>query len=444
MNFLIYIFSFLALISVIVFIHELGHFSFARLFGVRVLDFSIGFGTPIKSWKTKSETIFNLRLLPLGGYVKMKGEENLEKSSSDDSYTSKKYHQKLLITLGGPIFNFILAIFIFFVINLSGIYKVLPLVGDVLPNSIAKERGIEKGDLLLKIDNLKVSSFSEAQIALSKRLGDSGELEIHVFRNDNLLAFKLPINNWLSSENPSNLLYELGILPPLEPIVGGVLKDSPAELEGIRIGDKIIEIDNRPIINWGDISQEIKRSEGKEISFKILREGNIYVIAVKPSLSKNNYNWQIGINSSFLLSSQARVLVKYSILDSFKNSFFQTYTIIENSVLFLGKIIYGQVSLKNLGGPVMIGQFAGESMIYGGFYSFVYLIAIISISLGIVNLFPLPVLDGGQALILTIEKLSGKELPESVLFFFYRIGNLALIFLFVFVFFNDIFRILQL
>ena len=133
---------------------------------------------------------------------------------------------------------------------------------------------------------------------------------------------------------------------------------------------------------------------------------------------------------------------QFSIKDSLKNSFLQTYEVIENSIFFIGKIILGQVSVKNLGGPVMIGQYAGESVIYGGLYSFFYLIALISISLGIVNLFPLPVLDGGQALILTIEKILGRDLPDKILDFLYRLGTAFLIFLFVFVFLNDIFRIL--
>ena len=443
MTFLVYIFSFLLLISVIVFIHELGHFSFARLFGVRVLDFSIGFGKSIKSWETKSKTVFNLRLLPFGGYVKMNGEEIIEKSQSSDSYSSKKYYQKLLITLGGPIFNFILAIAIFFIINLLGIYKIMPIVGGVLPNSIVFEEGIEKGDLISKIDNIEIYSFSDAQLALSKRLGETGDIEIKILRNEDSFEFYLPINNWLSSEEPSNLLYELGIFPPLEPIIGSVMKASPAEMGGIKPGDKILEIDYKPITFWGDIRQEINKSRGNEIPVKILRENKINILTITPNLSESDFNWQIGVSSSFELSSKARVLVRYSLVDSIKNSFTQTYIVIENSVLFLGKIIFGQVSVKNLGGPVMIGQYAGESVIYGGFYSFFYLIALISISLGIVNLFPLPVLDGGQALILTIERIIGRDLPVKMLDFFYRFGTVFLISLFVFVFFNDIFRILQ-
>ena len=443
MTFLIYVFSFLLLISIIVFIHELGHFSFARIFGVRVLDFSIGFGKSIKSWETKSKTIFNLRLLPFGGYVKMNGEEFSEKSQSNDSFSSKKYYQKLLITLGGPIFNFILAIAIFFVINLFGIYKIMPIVGDVLPDSIAFKQGIEKGDLISKIDGTEIFSISDAQLVLSKRLGESGDLEIEILRNENSLKFYLPINNWLSSKEPSNLLYELGIFPPLEPIIGSVIEASPAADGGIKPGDKILEINNKSVIFWGDIREEINKSGGNEILVKIFKDNQTDILRIKPNLSKNNINWQIGISSSFEISDKVRLIEKFSLKDSFKNSISQTYSLIENSITFISKIIFGQVSAKNLGGPVMIGQYAGESVIYGGLYSFFYLIALISISLGIVNLFPLPVLDGGQALILTIEKIIGRDLPDNILEFFYRLGTAFLIFLFVFVFFNDIFRILS-
>ena len=441
MIFFIYIFSFLVLISIIVFIHELGHFSFARLFGVRVLDFSIGFGKSIKSWETKSQTVFNLRLLPFGGYVKMNGEEIIENSQSADSYSGKKYYQKLLITLGGPIFNFILAVAIFFVINLLGTYKVMPIVGDIIPNSLAKEKGLEKGDLITRIDDTKISSFSEAQFALSKRLGESGDIKVYVLRDKNTFLFNLPINNWLSKKDSTNLLYELGIFPPIEPIVGSVLEESPAEKGGLKPKDKIIEINKKPINYWADIKQDINESNGEEISIKVLREENIVVLKITPILAANNFNYQIGINSSFELSEKAKILEKSSLKQSFINAFSQTYEVIENSILFLGKILFGQISAKNLGGPVMIGQYAGESIIYGGLYSFFYLIALISISLGIVNLLPLPILDGGQALILTIERLYGKNLPDKFLDFFYRISILFLIFLFIFVFFNDMFRI---
>ena len=319
----------------------------------------------------------------------------------------------------------------------------MPLVGEVLPNSIAYEQGIEKGDLISKIDGSQISSFSDAQLALSKRLGETGKLKIEILRNENSFEFFLPIDNWLSSEEPSNLLYELGIFPPLEPIIGTVVEASPASKGGIKPGDKILEINNKSVTYWGDLRREINNSKGNEILVKILRENKVNKLIVKPSLSENALSWQIGVSSSFELSDKARVLEKFTLKDSFKNSISQTYIVVENSITFIGKIIFGQVSAKNLGGPVMIGQYAGESVIYGGLYSFFYLIALISISLGIVNLFPLPVLDGGQALILTIEKIIGRDLPDKILEFFYRLGTAFLIFLFIFVFFNDIFRILS-
>ena len=441
MTFLTYIFSFLTLISIIVFIHELGHFFFARLFGVRVLDFSIGFGKSIKSWQTKSKTIFNLRILPFGGYVKMNGEEISKAANNNDSYLSKKYYQKLLITLGGPIFNFILAIIIFFMINLYGVYKVTPVIGDIIKDSKAETSGLLKDDLIVEIDKNKISSYSDAQLMLSKRLGDTGEITFKVKRNASFYFQKIEIEDWLSTKEPSNLLSSLGILPPIEPIVGTVVNSSPAEKSGIKQGDKILEINNSIVNNWTDIKNLVNEANGQEISLKLLRKGNVDVLKVKPKLSENNFNWQIGISAAYILSPESREFIRYGFLDAFKNSISQTYSVIENSIIFIGKIMFGQVSAKNLGGPVMIGQYAGESVIYGGFYSFIYLIAFISISLGIVNLFPLPVLDGGQALILTIEKILGRDLPAQLLDFSNKIGTLLLLFLFIFVFFNDIFRI---
>ena len=444
MTFLTYIFSFLTLISIIVFIHELGHFFFARLFGVRVLDFSIGFGRSIKSWQTKNNTIFNLRALPLGGYVKMHGEESLDKSRESDSYNSKNYYQKLLITLGGPLFNFILALVIFFSINLYGVYKISPIIGGVLPDSDAQIIGLQKNDEILEIDNNKISSYSDAQVALSKRLGDTGTISLEIKRGENFFKYKIDIKDWLNTEQPSNFLSILGIIPPLEPIIGAVINSSPAENGGLVAGDKLIQINNKNISFWSDIKKLVNDSGGKEIQITVLRNQKEIDLQIKPVLSEDSFNWQIGITSSYTLNSNIRKFERYSISESITNSFEQTYEVIQSSVLFIGKMISGSISPKNLGGPVMIGQYAGESVIYGGLYSFIYLIAFISISLGIVNLLPLPVLDGGQALILTIEKLIRRDLPDWLLEFFYKIGTAIILFIFIFVFFNDIFRILGL
>ena len=442
MTYLIYILSFLVLISIIVFIHELGHFTFARLFGVRVIDFSIGFGRSIKSWQTNSETIFNLRILPVGGFVQMKGENISNDENEQDSFASKKYYQKMLITLGGPLFNFVLALVIFFMINLYGVQKVTPLIGDVIPNSLAETNGLLAKDLILEIDGNDISSYSDAQSILSKRLGDTGIVNFKILRNENTFFYNLEITNWLSEDEPSNLVYSLGIVPPIEPVIGEVLPDSPAAEGGLNSGDMILKINANPIYDWSEIKKFINEKGGETISLTIDRNGESKQLFVKPIFSEISSTWQIGISSAYILNPSSRKIIKFGIAQSIQNSFLQTFSVIENSLIFFKKIIFGQISSKNLGGPVMIGQYAGESVIYGGLYSFIYLIAFISISLGIVNLFPLPVLDGGQALILTIERIIGKNLPDKLLDFFYKLGTLFLLFLFVFVFLNDIFRII--
>ena len=442
MTYLIYILSFLVLISIIVFIHELGHFAFARLFGVRVIDFSIGFGRSIKSWQTNSETIFNLRILPVGGFVQMKGENISNDVNEQDSFDSKKYYQKMLITLGGPLFNFVLALVIFFMINLFGVQKVTPLIGDVIPNSLAETNGLLAKDLILEIDGNDISSYSDAQSILSKRLGDTGIVNFKILRNENTFFYNLEITDWLSEDEPSNLVYSLGIVPPIEPVVGEVLPDSPAAEGGLNSGDMILKINANPIYDWSEIKKFINEKGGEIISLTIDRNGESKQLFVKPIFSEISSTWQIGISSAYILNPSSRKIIKFGIAQSLQNSFLQTFSVIENSLIFFKKIIFGQISSKNLGGPVMIGQYAGESVIYGGLYSFIYLIAFISISLGIVNLFPLPVLDGGQALILTIERIIGKNLPDKLLDFFYKLGTLFLLFLFVFVFLNDIFRII--
>ena len=442
MIYLIYIFSFITLISIIVFIHELGHFYFARLFGVRVLDFSIGFGKSISSWKTKSNTVFNLRILPFGGYVQMNSKENSSDKKDADSFESKKYYQKILITLGGPFFNFLLALFILFAINLYGVNKVTPIIGDIIPNSLAESSGLQKKDLILDIDGNEISSYSDAQLVLSKRLGDSGSLKIKILRGKEVVYHDIKILEWLSKEEPGNLMLSLGIVPPIEPIIGSVLSSSPAEEGGLLAGDKIIKINEKSINDWSEIRDIVNNEEGNEISVLIEREEFLRTFNIKPRLSEDVMNWHIGVSSAFILSSEAKKIIRFGVIRSFQNSINQTYSVIENSLIFFKKIILGQISSKNLGGPVMIGQYAGESVIYGGIYSFIYLMAFISISLGLVNLFPLPVLDGGQALILTIERIIGRELPVKLLDIFYKLGGMFLIFLFVYVFFNDIFRII--
>jgi len=439
MNFLFYIFGFLTLISIITAIHEAGHYSMARFFKVTILDFSIGMGKSLKSWKDKANTEFHLRMLPIGGFVKMKGED--ESRDAEDSFSSKKYYQKVLILLAGPLANFFLAIILLTGLNIYGNTAISSLVGFVDKGSSSYEAGFKKDDLIIKIDSYEISTRTDAQMALSRRLGETGDIIFQVRSSDTEKTLKIPINNWLQGEEPSDLLRNLGINVPLKPIIGKILTNSPAEISGLKKNDEILEINNEAVSSWLEIKNKINSNLGLPSDFKIKRDEEIIFLSISPEFSEEKNEWLIGISASNKISPEALVFQREAPLSALSKAAIQTFNVVNDSFEFLYKMIIGYVSPKNLGGPVMIGQFAGESLIYGGLYSFLLLVSYVSIGLGVINLVPIPILDGGQILILTIERLKGSPLSPKVLDFTYRFGISAVILLMVFAFMNDISRI---
>ena len=439
MNFLFYIFGFLTLISVITAIHEAGHYSMARFFKVTILDFSIGMGKSLKSWRDKANTEFHLRMLPIGGFVKMKGED--ESRDAEDSFSSKKYYQKVLILLAGPLANFFLAIILLTGLNIYGNTAISSLVGFVDKESPSYEAGFKKDDLIIKIDSYEVSTRSDAQMALSRRLGETGDIIFQVRSSDGEKSLKIPINSWLQGEEPSDLLKNLGINVPIKPIIGKILTNSPAEISGLKKNDEILEIDNEVVSSWSEIKNKINDNLGLPSDFKIKRGEEIIFLTISSEFSDEKNEWLIGISASNKISPEALVFQREAPLSALSKATIQTFNVVNDSFEFLYKMIIGYVSPKNLGGPVMIGQFAGESLIYGGLYSFLLLVSYVSIGLGVINLVPIPILDGGQILILTIERLKGSPLSPTVLDFTYRFGISAVILLMVFAFMNDISRI---
>ena len=439
MTLLTYIIGFITLIMVITAIHEAGHYSVARFFKVTILDFSIGMGKSLKSWKDSSNTEFHIRALPIGGFVRMKGED--ESQSSKDSFSSKKYYQKVLILLAGPIANFVLAIILLTGLNIYGNSSLSSLVGYVEENSPSYDAGFQEGDLILEIDSYRVFTRSDAQMALSRRLGETGNINFLMLSDNTQKSLDISIESWLQGEEPSDLLRHLGINIPIKPIVGQVLVDSPADVAGLRANDEIIEINNELVSSWSEIKGKINNNLGLPASFKIKREDKIIFLSVSPKFSDESKEWLVGISASNKISPEALIYQRDNPLNALMKASIQTYNVINDSFEFLYKMLTGYVSPKNLGGPVMIGQFAGESLIYGGLYSFILLIGYVSIGLGVINLVPIPILDGGQILILSIERVKGSPIPPKILDFTYRFGISAVVLLMIFAFMNDISRI---
>ena len=439
MTLLTYIIGFIILIMVITAIHEAGHYSVARFFKVTILDFSIGMGKSLKSWKDSSNTEFHIRALPIGGFVRMKGED--ESQSSKDSFSSKKYYQKVLILLAGPIANFILAIVLLTGLNIYGNSSLSSLVGYVEENSPSYDAGFQEGDLILEIDSYRVFTRSDAQMALSRRLGETGNINFLMMSDNSQKSLDISIESWLQGEEPSDLLRHLGINIPIKPIIGQVLVDSPADVSGLKANDEIMEINNELVSSWSEIKGKINNNLGLPASFKIKREDKIIFLSVLPKFSDESKEWLVGISASNKISPEALVYQRDNPLNAFMKASIQTYNVINDSFEFLYKMLTGYVSPKNLGGPVMIGQFAGESLIYGGLYSFILLIGYVSIGLGVINLVPIPILDGGQILILSIERIKGSPISPKILDFTYRFGVSAVVLLMIFAFMNDISRI---
>ena len=439
MTLLTYIIGFITLIMVITAIHEAGHYSVARFFKVTILDFSIGMGKSLKSWKDSSNTEFHIRALPIGGFVRMKGED--ESQSSNDSFSSKKYYQKVLILLAGPIANFVLAIILLTGLNIYGNSSLSSLVGYVEENSPSYDAGFQEGDLILEIDSYRVFTRSDAQMALSRRLGETGNINFLMLSDNSQKSLDISIESWLQGEEPSDLLRHLGINIPIKPIIGQVLVDSPADVSGLRANDEIMEINNELVSSWSEIKGKINNNLGLPASFKIKREDKIIFLSVSPKFSDESKEWLVGISASNKISPEALIYQRDNPLNALMKASIQTYNVINDSFEFLYKMLTGYVSPKNLGGPVMIGQFAGESLIYGGLYSFILLIGYVSIGLGVINLVPIPILDGGQILILSIERIKGSPISPKILDFTYRFGISAVVLLMIFAFMNDISRI---
>ncbi len=436
-----YILGFLTLIMVITAIHEAGHFYVARFFGVKILDFSIGMGKSLKTWIGKDGTSYNFRLFPIGGYVKMLGEEVLDKEefNEQDSFVSKKYYQKVFILFAGPLANFILAVVIFTFLNLYGSSTLSSQAGYISPDSKAAMASIKEGDIILKVDGSEVETRAEAQVNLSRRLGESGVINLSIDSKGIIDEKSIPIQDWLIGEEPKDLLGSLGIGVPVTTEIGGVIKDGPAYIAGILSGDTISSINAQSISSWGQIKKIINNSAGMPIEITLIRDDKEITKDVYPKFS--NSNWIIGIASANKISENSLIYKSYSAYSAFINAVDQTYSTVIDSFIFLYKMITGYVSPKNLGGPVMIGQFAGETILYGGLYSFLMLMSFVSIGLGVINLVPIPILDGGQICLLTIEKIKGSPISPKTLDFVYRIGLSMVIFLMIFVFINDISRL---
>ena len=427
--------------SILVTVHEFGHFFVARLCGVHVECFSIGFGKKIWSHKFSNGTEFVIAMIPLGGYVRMLN-EGAKKTSSDDekfAFNRKKIWQKMAIIFAGPFANFVLAAIIYWIIFLNGVMVYPIKVKDTIANTPASTLQIPYGAELKTIDNIAINSWNDVNLALVSVLGENSVSLSYIDKDNNGNPIEVTksadISHWNFDIEKESSITAFGLLPKtleVYPIVSKIVPKSAAEKAGLQVGDEIISYNNHFYTNWNDFSTEIKKANAMVL--KVKRGNSEIYLDLIPTVQKN------GEGVAGLYPSSEAVVKQYSFLEGLSKSIEQTVLTTKITVGSLYQLITGVIGLKHLSGPITIAKSAGQTASYG-FTSYLYFLAFISISLGVINLVPLPILDGGQLVFLLLEKIKGKALSEQTQERLFRIGFFLLILIMGIALFNDFLRL---
>ncbi|NCO82917.1 MAG: RIP metalloprotease RseP [Nitrospirae bacterium CG_4_10_14_3_um_filter_44_29] len=438
--------SAIVLLGILIFVHELGHFLFAKKLGVRVLKFSLGFGPKLIGRKY-GDTEYLVSAVPLGGYVKMLGEESGDEMKEDDkpfAYNYQPVWKRFLIVFAGPVFNLFFAAAIFFFVFLSGVPVPKPYVGKVMENSPAAAAGLMTGDRIAAVSGNTVSGWDDIDASVNKSRGE--RLLFKIEREGRLIELSVTpekkTGKNIFGENTE--VIDIGIMPLLYPEVGEVMKNTAAEKAGIKKGDRIVEIDSAPIKTWHDMTEIIHGSPEKPLRLKIKRDENFLELTVTPG--KKTFKYPDGTEKQIGLigigPAGNNVIKKYNPLKAASLGVKRTWDMVVLTVVMVIKLIQRIIPADTLGGPIMIFQMAGQQASLGAMNFFVFM-ALISINLGVLNLLPIPVLDGGHILFLGIEAVRRKPLSEKVIMTAQKIGLAIIITLTAFAFYNDIVRFIS-
>jgi regulator of sigma E protease len=442
-------FWFLVVLGVLIAFHEFGHFLMARWVGVRVLKFSLGFGPKIFG-RQIGETEYLVSAIPMGGYVKLFGEEESDATTPEEqrrSFAHQNLWSKVLIVFGGPGFNFLLAYLIFAGWLATGAPLFVPTFHDltpdieaVKPGSPADTAGLKAGDRILRIDEKDISTRSELFDAVARSNGKALTLDV---RRENQVKTLVvtPDKTTVREDGREVAVYSLGI-EEMAPMITAVMNGSPAMAAGFKEGDRVTAIDGRPIHTWAQMTGLVKDSPNKALHFEVNRDGQTVALTVTPALEKAQANGKTVEIGKIGVSGPGRSLIRASnpLLAAW-HGLEATWGWTELTTVGIYKMIAGEISSKNIGGPLTIASISGEAGAQG-FSSVVFLIAILSINLGVLNLLPIPILDGGHLLFFFIEAVIRKPLGDRQREIAQQVGMVLLLVIMVFAFWNDIERLI--
>ena len=451
---LTYLFAFIGALGLLVVVHEFGHFIVARACGVKVLRFAVGFGRILWSRKCgPDQTEWALCAIPLGGYVKMLDEREgpVAPIELHRAFTQQSLGKRSLIVLAGPVANLLLAVLLYWGLFMHGVEELRPVLGAPKAATAAEQAGVRQGDLVMSVGGQPVRSWEELRWRILQDLADGLESQLQVQHKDgshailSLATDRLGIDTL--DKDPIRLLGLSIDPPPVPPVIGRVLHGMPAERADLRAGDRILSIDGTPVSLWSEVSQIARTSPGRMLRLDIERAGERLTISVVPDLVENKEDpdeapiGRIGFSPKDdpALRDAMFDTISYAPAAAIAKAFVQTWETSVFTLRMMGRMLVGELSLKNLSGPITIADVAGQSVQYGMPY-YIKFLALISISIGILNLLPIPVLDGGHLMYYLAEFIRGKPLPEQVFAVGQRIGLTLLLLMMGVALFNDLNR----
>ena len=439
-----YIFAFLLSIGPLIVFHELGHYLLARLCGVKVLRFSLGMGKIVWSRRIgPDQTEWAISMLPIGGYVKMldnRDPETAAKTPEDATreFTGKSVWRRIAIVAAGPVFNFILAIAMFAGLFMHGMPDTTTSLRAMPETAAAYQAGVRGGDQVLAVNGTPVAGWSDLRWEAMQAVMNKAELRLDAVQlGGSRYTAIVPAASVAALDVESDFLGTLGLTPRhLPAVVNDNPGDGPAKSAGMRQGDVFASIDGKPVRDSLEVIEAVRASKGAPLAVQVVRDGAPVSLTVTPVLDPSGKVYQI---KSPLMSLPETVTVSVGPLDAVPKAARKTWDTSTMTLKMLGRIITGEASLKNITGPVTIAEFAGKTFSRGPI-EFIAFIAFISISLGVMNLLPIPVLDGGHLLYYSLEVLTGRPLPERFIDFAQRAGVVMLVMLMSLALFNDAMR----
>ena len=449
--------AFIVTLGILVSIHEFGHFWVARRCGVKVLRFSVGFGKSIWSRTDRQGTEYTIAAIPLGGYVKMLDEREapVPEQEKHRSFNEQSVLSRIAIVTAGPVANFLLAIAALWLMYMIGISTQIPQVGGVLPNSPVAVAGMQPGDEIVAVDGVDTSGWQAVNMELLSSIGETRTLTLSVRSGEpgqvsagNIRDYRVKVSDWLIGEEQPNPVRSLGIVPftPVIPaVIGRLVDEGAADQAGLKAGDKIIRANDEPVEDWMHWVNIIRANPVQSIDVLFERDGAEKTIQLTPGSRELDGEVSGYIGAGVQQVSWPEEMVRdisFGPVDSLIKGAETTWSLSSMTVESLWKMVSGLISVKNLSGPITIAKVAGASL-ESGLENFLYFLAMLSVSLGVLNLLPIPALDGGHLLFYMVELVRGKPLSEKIQEMGLKIGVTLVVGVMILAMYNDLSRLFQ-